>query len=142
MLGLQGEYARAQVLYEESLAVQRKLGNKRGITRALRHSAMFLFVSQGDPQNIQARIGDSLTLCKELGDPEGIASGTWLSGWITFSQGDLAAAQSLLEESVGLFREIGSRWYLAWSLSVLARVKAQQGENVWQRVLVLRSVWR
>ncbi|MDQ6661400.1 MAG: LuxR C-terminal-related transcriptional regulator, partial [Chloroflexota bacterium] len=48
-------------------------------------------------------------------------------GQIAFSQGDLATAYSLLEESVLLYKEVGARHGIAESLCQLARVVTAQG---------------
>ncbi len=58
-----------------------------------------------------------------------------LSGRLALSQGDTTAGRSLLQESMRISREIGSQWYIAESLAVLAQVEASQGDLVAARTL-------
>jgi DNA-binding CsgD family transcriptional regulator len=58
-----------------------------------------------------------------------MASSYSLSGQLALYQGDAAAARTLLEESIKLYREMGHRRGLAESLARLARVLAAQNEH-------------
>ncbi len=114
----------------------RELGNKRGIATSLKQSALWLFVAQGDQEIVRARLEESLTLFRELGDKDGMAFCYWLSGWVALSQGDTATAHALVEQSLALWREIGNRWYTAWSLGMLGKVAAHRGDLVTARALL------
>src|SRR5262249_29377642 len=47
---------------------------------------------------------------------------------VALSEGETARAFSLAKESLAIFREMDSRWYLALTLHCLGRVEAQQGD--------------
>ena len=70
--------AEEYTLYEESLAMFRELGNKRGMAVCLKQLAVWLFVGQGDQATLQARLEESLTLSRELGDRDGISIYFWI----------------------------------------------------------------
>ncbi len=127
---MQGEYIRGRTLFEESLALYRELGNKWGIATALKQSALWLFVAQGDQGIMQAWLEESLALFREVGDKDGMAFYYWLSGWVALSQGDRAIAHALVEQSLALWREIGNRWFTALSLGMLGKVVAHRGDLV------------
>ncbi|MEO8971036.1 MAG: protein kinase, partial [Ktedonobacteraceae bacterium] len=128
--GLQGEYARACALIEESLTRQIELENKRGIAFTLISWAQIHFVSQRDLATIHSLLEESLALFRELDDKHGLAHSVLLRGQIALSQGDAAQARSLLEESLMLYREMGSRQGIAESLCQVARVIAVEGDDM------------
>ncbi len=129
VLTFQGEYHEAQALCDESVAMHRVLENRWGLAQSLFESARVLFVSQGAPATVRARIEEGLALCRELGFKQGMAKLLSLSGQVAFSQGDSAAARSLLQDSVTLFKEIGDHFNTAQALSALAKVVARQGDQ-------------
>ncbi len=118
----------------------RELGNERGIATSLKESALWLFVAQGDQAIVRARLEESLTLFRELGDKDGMTFCYWLSGWVALSQGETLTAQALVEQSLALWQEIGNRWYMAWSLGMLGKVAAYRGDLVAARALLEESL--
>ena len=52
----------------------------------------------------------------------------WISSWVAFSRGDTVTAQTLMEQSLALFREMEDRGRTCWSLATLGRIKAYQGD--------------
>jgi len=73
--------ATARSLFEESLAMNRELGNKRGIAISLMELASTLFVSQGDPATVRSRLQEALALFKEVGDKEGLLRSRRVFKW-------------------------------------------------------------
>jgi DNA-binding CsgD family transcriptional regulator len=59
-------------------------------------------------------------LYRELHDPRGIALALYRLGLLASTRGDARAATSLLEESLALFKEVGDKVHLAFSLAALA----------------------
>ena len=68
----QGDYAGARALYEESLTIQRQLGNQQGIADALNNLGNVAY-AQGDYAGARALHEESLTIRRQLGDQRGIA---------------------------------------------------------------------
>jgi tetratricopeptide (TPR) repeat protein len=120
------QYASASARYEESLALHRKLSNKRGIGASLLRLAQLLFVAQGDQAALRSLLDEGLALNNELGEREGIANVHSLSAQLAFRQGDISSARAQIEKSILLYREIGQRRVLAESLAILARIVLAQ----------------
>jgi ATP/maltotriose-dependent transcriptional regulator MalT len=131
LLGLlydtQGEPEGARLLYEESLALARELGNQSAIANALFMLAEGHFLSQGDPMTVRSRLEEVLALYSEVGNKPGIANYFYLSARLALSQGDVITARRFSEECVRLNRELGDPNRIAFSLSVLAEVETSQG---------------
>lgn len=123
----QGEYARGLDLFEESLALSRELGDKTGIAESLMQSVWWSYNRKGDAASMRARLNEALPLVREVGDKANLAAHCWVSALVARSEGDLARAYTLAEESVERYREKEMPWYRAWTLIVLAQVEAQQG---------------
>ena len=119
----QGDYRQAKVLCEESLALFRELGEKRGIATSL--NGLGLIVGQAtrarnDYALARALYEESLAIRRELGDLWGIAETLWDFARVAFYQGDYTAGSPLCEESLALFRELGDRRRIAEILGSLA----------------------
>ena len=70
----QGDYPTARSLYEQSLALFRELGDKRGHGSVLQQPGDMWPISQGDYPTARSLYEQSLALRRELGDKRGIAS--------------------------------------------------------------------
>jgi len=119
----QGDYRQAKVLCEESLALFRELGEKRGIATSL--NGLGLIVGQAtrarnDYALARALYEESLAIRRELGDLWGIAEMLWDFARVAFYQGDYTAGSPLCEESLAIFRELGDRRRIAEILGSLA----------------------
>jgi predicted ATPase/DNA-binding CsgD family transcriptional regulator len=111
-----GDSRQAKVLCEESLALSRELGEKRGIAASL--NGLGLIVGQAtrarnDYALARALYEESLAILRELGDIWGIAETLWNFARVAFYQGDYTAGNPLCEESLALFRELGDRRRIA-----------------------------
>src|SRR5258707_9825514 len=124
-----GGYARAYALFEESPALFRELGNKRGMAFSLMRLAQVRFVTQTDQATVSSLLEESLALFRESGEKVGLALCFSLMGQVALNQGDAVTARSRVEESLRLSREMGHRAGLVESLSLLARVTAVQGDD-------------
>ena len=123
----QGDYGRAQTLGEESLALSRKLGDKRGTASCL--NILGLEACRLEKYDRAAALGvESLTLSQEVGDKWGVADALLVVGLVARGQGDSAQAAALLEESLTKFRELGHKWGEAITLNNLGLVAREQGD--------------
>jgi ATP/maltotriose-dependent transcriptional regulator MalT len=127
-------------LLEESLALARQAGDKRGIAHSLEGLANLLFVSQGDQARIRSLLEEVLALSREIGYKDALASYFSLSGEVALSQGDVVTAYSLLEKCLRLCREMGDRVSIAQSLSLMAKVVTLQGNHTAARTLYEESL--
>ncbi len=123
----QGDYAAARELQEESLAIRRELGDRRGIASVLGNLGN-VAQCQGDYAAARGLQEESLAIRRELGDRRGMASTLGNLAVVAAVQGDYAAARVLQEESLALFRELGDRGGIATALVNLGTVSQEQGD--------------
>ena len=132
MLNRRGELARVPALYQEALLLYRKAGDDLGVAATLIESATGLYwFSLADAATIQTvrhRLQEAQTIVTRLGTRYWIAYCSWLAALLSLSEGEMARAYSLSQESLAIFGEIGDRWGVAWALHVLGRVEAQRGD--------------
>jgi ATP/maltotriose-dependent transcriptional regulator MalT len=129
---LQGEYASARVLAEESLPSLKAAGNSFGLSQALGILASAA-LNQGDYASARAFLAELLTLSQANGIKRIIGTALCLQGQLAFLQGEMSRAHTLLAESIALLKEIVSSWMpfqnnLAEALSILGRVVTRQGD--------------
>jgi tetratricopeptide (TPR) repeat protein len=123
----QGECARARALFEESLALRQKLGNKPGIANTL-HSLGNVIQDQGDYPAARAHYEESLALWQEQGDQEGIATALHSLGQVAHIQGDEATAHQLYRESLMIFGKLGIKGEIASLLEAFASLAVVEGQ--------------
>jgi predicted ATPase/class 3 adenylate cyclase len=131
----QGDYPAARALGEESLAIQRRLGDRRGMASSL-HNLGNVAMRQGDIASARALYEESLAISRELGDWTGIASSLNDLGNVATEH---SSARALYEESLAISRELGDRRSIASSLHALGNVAMAQGDIASARTLYEES---
>ena len=63
-----------------------------------------------------------------LGDRTGVAWSMNYQGDVARDQGDSAAARTLYEQGMAIFRELGDRWGIAGTLADLGSLAREQGD--------------
>jgi non-specific serine/threonine protein kinase len=123
----QGEHERARARYEESLALWRDLGDRRGVAASL-NSLGNVAIYQGDHGRARTCYEESLALFRGLGDKQAMADPIHNLGLLAYSEGDLEQARTLFEESLALSRELGDK-KIANTLHSLGMVAHAQGDQ-------------
>ncbi|MCW3096470.1 MAG: hypothetical protein JWL77_2088 [Chthonomonadaceae bacterium] len=123
----QGDYPAACAYHEESLAIQREIGDRDGIAKSLNNLGSTAYV-QGDHTAARAYFEESLAIQREIGDRPGIAGSLNNLGNVAWLQGDYAAARAYYEEALVINRRIGNRAWEAINLNNLGNVSQSQGE--------------
>jgi predicted ATPase/class 3 adenylate cyclase len=122
--------ARAQL--EESVAIWRELGDRRGLADALVYLGI-VAGHQGDRAVGRAAPEESVALWRAIGDDWGLGTALWALGTNHVLDrvvgADDALAEPLLEESVALLRRAGDSWALAGPLYYLAVVAHRRGDR-------------
>jgi len=127
----QGDYGRAKALYQESLQLSQKSGNRRGIAASINGLA-FVAMAGGDYTSASAMFEESLVLLRELGDRWNLADTLYysaLAATFRIDRTDTAAARSMVEESLVISRELGNRRSQAYSLNLLGFLSMLQGQG-------------
>jgi predicted ATPase/class 3 adenylate cyclase/Tfp pilus assembly protein PilF len=139
----QGDYPAARARHEESLAILRQLGDRRGMASSLNNLGN-VTCEQGDHSAARALHEESLAIRRELGDRRGIATSLGNLGIVACDQGDFASARALHEECLAIRRELGDRGRIANSLHNLGLVAYYQGDYPAARSLYEEclAIWR
>jgi predicted ATPase/class 3 adenylate cyclase len=122
-----GDMPRVEALANESLALSRQLGDKRGAASCL----VILGVRAcrlEDYGAAEALGGEGLTLSRETGDNFATAWAQAVLGLVARARGDLDRADGLLMESLKALRMIGHRWASAIVLGNLGMIARDRGE--------------
>lgn len=124
---LQGDYPTARSRHDESLAIRRQLGDRKGIAASLVNLGK-LALRQGDVGSARTLMEEGLERGKELGDRQLIAMLLVNLGHVAVHQGELAPAQAIFEESLAMFREFGDRNGIASTLVNLGVLAFELGD--------------
>jgi predicted ATPase len=131
----QGDYAAAQALHEEGLAIGRELGDRQGIAWSLNNLGLVARL-RGDYATARTLCAEALVTYRALGDRTREAFVLNHLGRVAYYQGDHAQARALHEQSLARRREMGDLWGVAHSLSDLADVALAQGDHTAARGLL------
>jgi predicted ATPase/class 3 adenylate cyclase len=122
-----GDPARARALLDESVALSRALGDRRGLMESLILAA-YPRRRVGEYPYVRRLFAEALTLARGLGDP-------WLLGctlatlaWTAAAHHDDATARAAGERSLPLLRQAGDQQRLAWAYRALGDVALRQGD--------------
>ncbi|MCW5851396.1 MAG: tetratricopeptide repeat protein [Anaerolineae bacterium] len=108
----------ARTRIDESLALWRALGDKRGMAQALRYQAnVYGSLSQAERQRL---LKESRQLYLEAGDEWGLADALLGLAATAAEAGDHEQATELFEESQRLFDKLGDRLAVGWVLRAVA----------------------
>ena len=136
---LQGDATAAQSLFERSLAIGRRIENRRGVAGCLNGLAN-IARDQANYRRARSLYEESLAICRELDDRWAIAVVLNNLGETAQYARDVATAQSMYTEGLAIARELGDRWHIANSVQGLADVAQQQGDHARARQLYEQSL--
>ena len=114
-----GHYGDAQVYLEESVAIARELGDKRGIAAVLQPLGMAC-LGQGDLATARAHLDEALALAQALGERRSIAAALNARAQLHRVEGELDRAEPLYERMLEIARELRDRETIAIGLLNLA----------------------
>jgi tetratricopeptide (TPR) repeat protein len=102
----QQDFVSARLLFEESLAIVRELGDRWLGSVALSNLGDVAY-EQGDLASARRLYEENLAIKRELGDRLGVANALVSLGFVAQDQGDYPAAGVLYEESLTIARDLG-----------------------------------
>lgn len=135
----QGDYAGAGRLYDQSLAIRRQLGDRKGIGAVLNNQGLLAY-EQGDYRTARLLHEESLAVDRELGDRWGVAVSLIHLASLAAMQGDYVSARGLNDEGLAIFRAFGDRGHVANALRSVGHVRGEQGEHEAARALYEESL--
>jgi len=125
---VRGQYALACSLLEEAEALSQQMGDRRNQGRCHVELAR-IATEQGQYERARTLLEGNLKSCLAVGDQVGVGFVRYLLARTLFvSQQDLARAQSLVEQSLAFFQELGYARFKVYPLSLLAQMRLAQGE--------------
>jgi tetratricopeptide (TPR) repeat protein len=136
----QGDYERATALRQELLALAHATDDTVWTAWALLGLGDVAYYGKCDAAQMERFCGESLTLCREVGNKqgEGFALNTLaLAAWL---QRDVPRATALFADSQALFRELGYRAGVAEVLSNVGRLACEQGHREQARAAFRESL--
>jgi predicted ATPase/class 3 adenylate cyclase len=122
-----GEFDRAQAHFATLMAMGKEFSAWPTVALAQR-SLGWVALQRGNLIDARNWAEQSLTLCRETNDSEGIAWSLYDLGYLAFVQGELAQAEQLLVESLALFRGQGDLSGLSRACLSLGHVARAQGQ--------------
>ena len=134
-----GEYAVADELGAEALAIYRELEDKSGTAQALRALGV-IAQFQGESERASEFLAESLMLSRELGDTERIAHALRDLGSGAMIRGDHDRARELYEEGLVESRKLGDESSIATLLLNLGEIAKLQEDTDRARVLYSESL--
>lgn len=124
----EGEYGVSLVLYEESLALRRELGDRHGMGAALNNTGN-VHIELGEYEQAQSAYAEALRHFRAVGDQAGVATAFNNQAVATRELGKYERAEALANESLALRREQGDLRGVAETINNLAQVASAQGRH-------------
>jgi predicted ATPase/DNA-binding XRE family transcriptional regulator len=122
-----GDYEQAELLYNKSIALQRELGEKRGLAMALCNLGSVHW-SRGDYEAARSLYEESLGLYEEVGDKWGISVTLTNLGVVASAQRDYEEARRIQEKNLAIKRDLQDKAGIAITLNNIG-VLAQYVED-------------
>ena len=116
---MQSDYDRGKALAQESLALFRELGDKRGIALSLNRLGIAAW-RRADFPTARVLMEEDLALYRELGNPDRIAWSLFALGLLNIKQGEYTRAIASFEEGLAIFRRLDNKRGIAASLTQMA----------------------
>ena len=132
---IQGDYDAADPLYEESLALYRKLGDKDAIAHTLIHLGNSVS-RRGEFARARSIYEESLELFRELDDKTWIGHTLGNLGIVSWYQQNYATARAFFEKDLAIAKELGNTTSIAAALGNLGELAEDEGDIV--RALALQ----
>jgi tetratricopeptide (TPR) repeat protein len=123
----QGDQDTAQRIYDESLEITRRVGDKRAIANAIYNVGFPMMVRRVQLDRARALFREALALFEELHDQVGVGRSYWGLGNADYFQQIYEPARQSLETAEAIFRRLDDRFDLAWSVHTLGLVAFKTG---------------
>ena len=120
--------------YEESLAIRRATGDRRGVANVLGDQASMLTL-HGRLDEARSLVSESLAIAREMDNMYQTSVGLLVRGQISFQEGDMAAARRDMTDSLDWWRSNGQFEALVETAVALAVVEMSDGNPDCSRML-------
>ena len=127
--------------YEESLAIYRELGDRRGEAEG-EYNLAFAHLLAHEFGPARELLEEAIHIQGDLGDVVRQAHAKAALGLISLQEGDLDAGAALTEAALRTFMDAGDEWGVTWTSGQLAAVALRRGDYERSRSLMLQSLDR
>ncbi len=114
--------------YQDSMAINQRLGQKRGVAASLAEIAQ-VQLSLGKPDAALAAYNDALKIRREIGAKKEAGDTLIDLGDVYFERGQSDQALQMFKESLQIQRDAGDETYQALCLNNIGNTYLQKGEN-------------
>jgi predicted ATPase/class 3 adenylate cyclase/Tfp pilus assembly protein PilF len=135
----QGDYLVARRSLEESLSIQRRLGDQQEVAVSL-NLLGDVAMEQGDLSVAQALFEKSLRISRELGELRGVARSLHNLGVAACGKCDFESGQALFKQSLAIAQDLADQSAIEHVLWDLGMVNYQQGNYVVAKGLLEKSL--
>jgi tetratricopeptide (TPR) repeat protein len=130
-----GDYPGAAGDLEHALEIYKSLGDRRGQAHILTWLAMVRLPLTGACPGMTRDLERALETYRDIGELNGQAQALTVLGRVQLSAGDLQDAASHLETALDMFRQLGYRANVPWTLNNYAAAIAATGDHAHARNL-------
>jgi predicted ATPase/DNA-binding SARP family transcriptional activator/Tfp pilus assembly protein PilF len=141
MAMFQGQASTARTRQEESIAIWRERGDKRGLANAL-FSLGEVVVNQGDEQAALPILEECRELFQQVGDKSFYVRAVMYLGDVALGQGHIQTARSRYQDGLTIQHELGDTWTTAQLLNNLGEVARCEGDYARAKPLYEESLAR
>jgi predicted ATPase/DNA-binding SARP family transcriptional activator len=127
LLRERGEHGRSRARFEEALALQREVGDERGVAWTTWQLGVLAYRQAEHPRATRL-CQESLALHQRLGAAYGLAHVRNTLGDLAAARGDTGGAVRLYEASLSTLRDLGDRQCTATTLASLAAAALRAGD--------------
>jgi len=124
---LRGEYKEALEKYKQSLEIEKKLGNQRGIGRTL-HNIAAIYQNKGEYDKAFEKYKQSLYIDEKLSDKRAIAQTLHNIAIIHQKKGEYDEAFEKYKQSIEIKNKLGDQQGIAQTLHQIAGIHQAKGE--------------
>jgi tetratricopeptide (TPR) repeat protein len=125
---LKGDYNEALEKFNQSMEIETKLGNQRGIAHAL-HNIAVIHQHRGEYDEAFEKYNQSIEIKKKLGDQQGIAQALNNIAAIYQHKGEYDEALEKYNQSIEIKKKFGDQQGIAQTLHNIANIHQDKGEN-------------
>ncbi|HJW22882.1 MAG TPA: adenylate/guanylate cyclase domain-containing protein [Candidatus Limnocylindrales bacterium] len=137
------DFESTRVRYEERLGLAQGTGDLRLVAEA-QYDMGFLSIIANDPDGIRRHAQRALELFTEIGDANGIERARQVHQIEAFLVGDYQTARAESEGNLAAFREQGSLFHIADTLTLLSAIawQANDGATAWARLMEALRIFK
>ena len=128
-------------IYQETLALQRQLGEPKEIANALYNYGLARIFGEQDPSEISRALDEAETIYRELGDVGGLGDVEWARGnSIAHVDDDMPTAIEHMKRSIDYYRQAGNEFGMGWGMFEVGEMARRVGDVEQARPFIIQGL--